>query len=62
MKTKVCSICKKEKDVECFWKSGSAKNGLFSSCKECNSKLKKEYYFETISNGVYRLKKISDIK
>lgn len=34
--TKTCSGCKTEKDIGCFNKNRSSKDGLSSRCKNCN--------------------------
>lgn len=42
--TKICSKCKTEKDVSCFGKDSSRKDGLYSSCRDCvGEKSKKRY-------------------
>lgn len=38
MKTKICSKCKKRKNTNCFNASKTAKDGLYSQCKECRTK------------------------
>ena len=42
MKFKVCTKCKKELSVDNFYKSKYGKDGVCSSCKQCQNKLKKE--------------------
>jgi 5-methylcytosine-specific restriction endonuclease McrA len=42
--TKVCYKCKIEKDVTEFYRNKSKKDGLSSSCKQCDLNLKKDYY------------------
>jgi len=42
--TKVCYRCKVEKNKSEFYKNKSKKDGLSSSCKQCDRELKKEYY------------------
>ena len=44
--TKVCSKCKKEKEENDFVKDPSKKDGLYSSCKECNNRRRKGKYKE----------------
>ena len=41
--TKQCSTCKKTKDVSCFYKNSSRKDGLHGQCKECMSERDKKY-------------------
>ena len=43
METKVCSICKSDKEVCEFGKSASSKDGLLYCCKKCNNKRSVEY-------------------
>lgn len=41
---KICSICKKEKELEAFYKKSSNSDGLNCRCKECvNLQLKHRY-------------------
>lgn len=35
MKTKVCSICNKEKPLSSYYKNNNYKDGLMSKCKKC---------------------------
>lgn len=42
--TKICSACKKEKDITAFWKCKTNKDGLQTKCKECNFQYHKKYY------------------
>jgi len=44
MTTKICSSCKKEKDVSEFYKDISKVNGYSSWCKECILISRKQYY------------------
>lgn len=46
MNTKICSICKKEKDLTNFHQSTVTKDRLDRRCKECCSIYKKNYYIE----------------
>lgn len=43
MKTKICNKCKQEKPIVNFWKDKKAKDGLFSSCKQCGKILHQQY-------------------
>jgi len=38
IKTKICSHCKKELDINCFYKRRTSKDGLQNMCKECQKK------------------------
>ena len=38
IKTKICSHCKKELDINCFYKKRTSKDGLQYVCKECQKK------------------------
>lgn len=40
--TKICSKCGKELQLECFTKHPECKNGIRSSCKECDRKYRQE--------------------
>lgn len=35
--TKVCSICRTEKDIEAFWWSSKTRGHRYSACAECSS-------------------------
>ena len=43
MNTKICSKCKKEKDLGEFTKSKTSKDGLRSRCKSCRAEDSREY-------------------
>jgi 5-methylcytosine-specific restriction endonuclease McrA len=43
METKVCSICKKEKPINDFYKAKLFKDGHMYFCKECDRERKKKY-------------------
>lgn len=56
---KVCSICKIEKDLSCFNKNKSKKDGLSTDCRECARKYLEEYRSKnkeilTIKNRVFK--------
>lgn len=44
MKTKICCICKKEKETVLFDKNRTRKDGLANYCKECNKIRQRKYY------------------
>lgn len=46
MNTKICSCCKIEKDIKCFSKRKSSKDGHHPHCKDCTKEKKKKYYEE----------------
>jgi len=43
MKTKICTKCNKEKDVDLFGKHKKTKSGLRSHCKECEKEYAKKW-------------------
>ncbi len=43
MNTKICYVCKEEKEVLSFWKLKSSKDGLQYSCKTCMKKAQTKY-------------------
>ena len=45
IKTKICSHCKKELDINCFYKKRTSKDGLQYVCKECQKKEAKKRCF-----------------
>lgn len=47
MKTKKCSKCKVEKEVCEFYKTKQNKDGIYSSCKECKLKWRRENKLKT---------------
>lgn len=72
MKTKICSKCKKEKDIKEFSKDRTTKDGLRYWCKECVSKYNKEFhqknkekhtdkYYQNL-NGTKRCFKCGEVK
>ena len=44
METKVCRICKKEKEISSYHKKKDTYDGLRSDCKECRKEGDKKYY------------------
>lgn len=60
METKVCSICKNDKDVCEFGKSKSSKDGLLYCCKKCNSERGKKYVKENPKKVLEQQKKWRD--
>jgi len=44
MKTKKCRKCKQEKNIDCFGKYATAKDGLKPLCKECLNTEHREYH------------------
>jgi hypothetical protein len=46
METKVCTKCKIEQDVSCFWKDKHTRDGLSCWCKVCASEKNKKYWSE----------------
>lgn len=53
---KKCLKCKKEKLLSLFWKDDARVDGLFIYCKECATKLKKEYNVKVDINKINREK------
>jgi protein-arginine kinase activator protein McsA len=45
---KICTICKKEKELIEFNKNKSRKDGLNTLCKQCSQKRSKKYYKENL--------------
>jgi hypothetical protein len=60
METKVCSICKNDKDIFEFGKSKSSKDGLLYCCKKCNSERGKKYVKENPKKVLEQQKKWRD--
>ena len=54
---KICTLCKKNKSLECFNKNKSRKDGLNNICRECSSARSKQYYNE---NKDHHIKVIRD--
>lgn len=46
MKTKICSKCKKEKDIKSFSLDRTKKDGAQTFCKECKKELRRKYYIK----------------
>lgn len=44
METKICTFCKKSKHSSCFNKNKSRKDGLQTSCSDCNRQNLKRHY------------------
>jgi hypothetical protein len=57
METKVCSKCSENKFVCDFGKSSRSKDGLLSSCRECNNKRSKQYHSNNLEKHSNRVKK-----
>ncbi len=53
---KVCTKCKKEKDISCFAKDKTKKDGLRPSCKLCASVDNKQYYIKNKSKILISVK------
>ena len=52
MDKKICTKCKKEKNLTEFHKNKRMKDGYFYYCKECKSiEAKKEYNYKEIINN-----------
>lgn len=48
---KTCSKCHKIKDIGCFAKQAKAADGLFTWCKDCHKKYKREKYNENLQKN-----------
>lgn len=57
MKTKICSCCKIEKDINEFYKKSDSKDGCHPYCKECSSIKRKKYYQENKEHSKKLMKK-----
>jgi hypothetical protein len=65
MKSKICSICKIEKDLSCFYKNKKTKDGFDIYCKICNDKSrqlrhKKEPWKRVYYHIINRCKNLND--
>lgn len=59
---KICSICKKEKEINCFSKRNDRKSGVQSRCKECHKDYRKTHLKqERITKSIYRKKNSKEI-
>ncbi len=56
---KICNKCKEIKDISCFNKNKSRKDGLQTHCSDCNKKILKTHY---ITNKDKYLKKNSQAR
>jgi hypothetical protein len=56
---KKCTVCKKEKELDCFNKNKTKKDGLNNICRECSIKRSKQYYDE---NKEHHVKVITERK
>lgn len=64
MKTKICSKCGIEKELNCFYKQKSCKNGITSTCRDCKSEYTKKHqveYWKTEAYKTSRLRKLFGI-
>lgn len=43
METKICSMCKQEKPIACFYKNSQQKDGLAGKCRDCMAIVRKAY-------------------
>jgi hypothetical protein len=53
--TKVCTVCKKEKEVCEFNKNSKRYDGLQSECRECAKERSKKYYLENKSKMIKQI-------
>lgn len=59
---KICSICRIEKDLNCFSKRSGRKSGVQSRCKDCYKIYRKEHIIqERETKRLYRIKKGDEI-
>ncbi len=49
--TKICSRCRKELPISCFYKNKSESDGLSSYCKECGRIATKQWYRDNVYDG-----------
>lgn len=59
MSTKICRVCKEEKDLELFSRNLHKTDGLNAECKECQKKIFKEYYQKNKKAHIARVSKRS---
>lgn len=57
METKKCSTCKEVKPINEFYKHKRQKDGLYSQCKYCANKVRKEYYKKHLKERIEYQKK-----
>lgn len=55
---KICNKCTLKKNVDCFFKSSSAKDGYNTICKECRKKVNAKYY----NKNIEKIKKYRESK
>jgi hypothetical protein len=60
VEVKTCNKCKRELPFDAFGRERRNKDGLRATCKECRSKLEKEYYERTKDKHAARVKKYKD--
>lgn len=48
MQTKTCSVCKALKEVSCFSRNLTKKDGLNEDCKDCHKIYRRQYYLDNI--------------
>lgn len=58
--TKICSRCRKELPISCFYKNKSESDGLSNYCKECGRIATKQWYRKDIERSRKRSKNWSD--
>jgi hypothetical protein len=49
MRTKICGLCKNEKDLESFGKCSASKDGRGRWCKECRDEYHKKRYYDSLT-------------
>lgn len=58
--TKVCSCCRRELSISCFYKNKRESDGLNTYCKECYRNKRKQYYNNDIEHSRKKNKEIGD--